>query len=172
MRFLRLVSGASIARFCLCVEVDLLMRAFLDFCRKRQLGPAKLQDGTDVPRPFFRRKVSFEDDDILCPADHHGSVHRRGIFLIGEVEIPHSAHIARGEAADVGMRPLNILRGCHRYALFRASCNQASDLAAGFQLRQLSCQDSINLFEQLTVVNVLSDVHWLLLSGVALLLLF
>ena len=31
------------------------MRAFLDLCRKRQLGPAKLPDGTDIPRPFFRR---------------------------------------------------------------------------------------------------------------------
>ena len=123
------------------------MRAFLDLCRKRQLGPAELQDGTDVPRPFFRRKVSFEDDDILRPANHHGSVHRRGIVLIGEVELPHSANIARGEAADVRMRPLNVLRGRHRRALFRASGNQTSNLAAAFHLRQLRHQDSINLLE-------------------------
>ena len=143
------------------------MRAFLDLRHESHLGPAKLPDGTDVARPFFRCKVSFEDDNILRPASHHGSVHRRGIFLIGEVEIPHSANIARGEAADIRMRPLNILSGRYRRALFRASCNQASDLAAGFHLRQLSCQNSIYLFEQLTVVDVLSDVHWILLSGVS-----
>ena len=119
------------------------MRAFLDLCRKRQLGPAELQDGTDVPRPFFRRKVSFEDDDILRPANHHGSVHRRGIVLIGEVELPHSANIARGEAADVRMRPLNILRGRHRRALFRAFGNQSPNLAVCFRLRKTRGQNRV-----------------------------
>ena len=123
------------------------MRAFLDLCRKRQLGPAELQDGTDVPRPFFRRKISFEDDDILRPANHHGSVHRRGIVLIGEVELPHSANIARGEAADIRMRPQNSLRNSHRRALCGMHGNQAPDLTIQLHLRQLRCQDSINLLE-------------------------
>ena len=167
MCFLRHFDGFSVAHSRLRVEVDLLMRAFLNLCRKRQLGPAKLQDGTDVPRPFFRRKLGFEDDDILRPANHHGSVHRRGIVLIGKVELPHPANISRRESADVGMHPLNILRNSHRRTLFRASCNQASDLAAGFRLRQLHRQDSINLIEQFTVVDVLSDIHRLPLSGAA-----
>ena len=121
----------------------------------------------DIPRPFFRRKVSFEDDDILRPADHQGSHHCLRFAPISKIEFPHPAHVSRGETADVGMRSLNILRSYHCRAFFRASCNQASNLAAGFHLRQLSCQDSINLFEQLTVVDVLSDVHWILLSGVS-----
>ena len=147
------------------------MRVFLDLCRKRQLGPAKLQDGTDVPRPFFRRKVSFEDDDILRPANHHGSVHRRGIVLIGEVELPHSANIARGEAADVRMRPPNILRGRHRCALCGMHGNQASDLAIQLHLRQLCCHSGIDLREQIAVISIFPDVHRLLLSGAARLIL-
>lgn len=143
------------------------VRAFLDLLRKRQLGPPKLPDGTDVPCPLFRRKVGFEDDDILRPANHHGSQHCLRFALISKVELPHPAHISRGETVDVRMRSLNILRNRHRRALFRASSNQASNFAAGFHLRQLRRQDGINLLEQFAVVDVLSDVHLLLLSGAA-----
>ena len=143
------------------------MRTFLNLRHKSQLGPTKLLGGADVPRPLLRCKPSFENDDILRPANHHGSKHRIRFALISKIELPHPAHISCREATDVRMRQLNSLRNSHRRTLFRASCNQASDLAAGFHLRQLSCQNSIYLFEQLTVVDVLSDVHWLLLSGAA-----
>ena len=146
------------------------MRAFLDLRHESHLGPAKLPDGTDVARPFFRCKVSFEDDNILRPANHHGSVHRRGIVLIGEVELPHPANIARGEAADVGMRPLNILRGCHRRALCGMHGNQAPNLAIQLHLRQPCCHSGIDMREQFAVISIFPDVHRLLLSGAARLL--
>lgn len=38
MHFLRLFGEASIARFCLCVEVDLLMRALLLFAMRVSLN--------------------------------------------------------------------------------------------------------------------------------------
>lgn len=143
------------------------MRTFLNLRHESQLGPTKLLGGADVPRPLLRCKPSFENDDILRPANHHGSKHRIRFALISKIELPHPAHISRGETVDVRMRSLNILRNRHRRALFRASSNQTSNLAAGFHLRQLRRQDGINLLEQFAVVDVLSDIHRLPLSGAA-----
>ena len=119
------------------------MRTLLDLRYERQLRPAKLTYGTDVPRPLFRRKVRFENDDILRPADHHGSVHRRGIVLIGEVELPHSANIARGEAADIRVCLLQVFRGSHRSALPRAFGNQPPNLTVRFRLRKTRGQNRV-----------------------------
>ena len=143
------------------------MHAPVDMLHERQLRPADLPDSADVPCFLGKREASFEYDDVLRPANLHRRTHDGGFVFIGVVKIPHSAHTARRETADVRMCPLNMLRHSDRRALLRALGNQPSYFQIQRHLRQGSRERGVDSLIQFGVIDILFDVHRPLLSGAA-----
>ena len=143
------------------------MYAPVDLLHERQLRPAKLPDSADVPCFLGKREVGFEYDDVLCPADLHRRAHDIGLVFVGLVKLPHPAHVARREAADVRMRPMNILRCGDRRAFLRMLGNQPAYFPIQRHLRQGGRERGVDSPIQFAVINILFDVHRALLSGAA-----
>ena len=143
------------------------MRAPVDLLHERQLGPAKLPDSADVPRSLGKREFRFEYDDVLCPADLHRRTHDGGFVFVGVVKLPHPAHVACREAADIRMCPLNIFRHGDRRTLLRALCNQPAYFPIQRHLRQGGRERGVDSSIQFAVIGILFDVHRPLLSGAA-----
>jgi hypothetical protein len=91
----------SIARIGVAVERKLLvgtrcdLRLQLDFC------PAELSHSANIPASFCFRFTGFHDDHISRPANHQGIGYQIRAILIGAVEVPHPAHIAKRKAGSL-----------------------------------------------------------------------
>ena len=162
----------SIAYFIITVDDFGFMSALRDLLSQHQLGPAKAPRGADVPRAFCERQVRFEDHHVPRPSDFHRLPHDGGIVFVHTVKRPHPAHIARGEAADVRIRALQMLRHGHGSALLRPFTDQPADFPVQLHLRQRGANSFVNGFEQFAVVDCFSDVHRLLLSGAVRLIIY
>ena len=120
------------------------MCAFLDLFHERQLGPTEAADGADIPRAFVQGQVSFEDHDVLRPADFHRLVRYLGSGFIREIEFPHPAHASRGEALFTRLLRLQICRRSDGRALFHLCCNQPSQFPIQPHLRQGGRERSVD----------------------------
>ena len=114
------------------------MCAFLDLCHELQLGPAEAPDSADIPRAFLCGEISFEDHDVLRPADLHRCSCYLGSGFIRE------AHASRGEALFTRLLRLQIrCRGDGR-ALFHLCGNQPSQFPIQPHLRQGGRERSVD----------------------------
>ena len=143
------------------------MHTPVDLLYERQLRPTELPDSADVPCFLGKREASFEYDDVLRPANLHRRTHDSGFVFIGAVKLPHPAHVACREAADVRMCPLNMLRHSDRRALLRTFCNQPSYFPIQRHLWQGGRERGVDSPIQFAIIGILFDIHRPLLSGAA-----
>ena len=105
--------------------------------------PSELSDGAKIPTPFIRCFAIFQNDGIQRPSNGHGLGKRFCVRCIGAVKLPHSAHIAWGEASDVRVCILKIFRSRDSRAFFWALTDKLADFAVQFHLRKCLVQKGI-----------------------------
>ena len=147
------------------VERNMLNRLRGNLFCKLFPGPSEPQRCPDIPGAFFQCQVGVQDNQILCPAQHHRLGHDAWGAFIFTVKFPHPTHIARREAGSVGIRALQMFRHGHGSALFRPFADYATDFPVQLHLRQRGAHSAVYGREQLTVVDGLSDVHTVLLPA-------
>ena len=130
-----------------------------DLLRQLQFGPPKLLDSPDVPRLLLDCQFSFQNDDVLCPADGHGLRHHPGVTFICTIEIPHPPQAPGREPSGIRVCALQIFRSGHSRALFRPFVDQTANTAVQLHLRQVCCHQLVQRREQGAVIGWLSDVH-------------
>ena len=119
----------------------------------------------DIPRSCFIGNFCFHDDHILRPVQAQGLGQQFGHITVQTIEVPHPAHIARGEASHTGVQLTQVTRCRHRCTLFGTGADGLADLTVQLHLRQVLADCIIQGGIHSTVVNVFSDIHRLLLSG-------
>ena len=102
-----------------------------------QLRPAELPSRFDVPCPLLGGQLRLQDDHILSPADGHGLSQHLWYTLIGAIELPHPAQVPGGEARDIRIGAVQVLRSRHRRAFLCPAADQPTNLAVQFHLRQV-----------------------------------
>ena len=143
------------------------MRIRLDLTGQLGLGPAKAFGGNKIPAPFLRCQIRLHDHDILRPAQLHGQSCYLRIVLIGTIEIPHPAHTSGRETSLFGIAGGQILGSGHRGTFFRTEAYRLSNGPIQLHLGQICHHDAVQNSVHFCVVNGLSDIHGVLLSGVA-----
>ena len=136
-----------------------------DLLGQFQLAPAELPRGLQIPQPFIVCGAAFQDDHVLRPANLHGRAHQSGAIFIGAVKIAHAAQVAGRKAGGFGIGGLQMFRGGHRRALFRAGADQRANLTVQLHLRQALPHQFVQGSEHGAVIYRLADVHGSLLSG-------
>ena len=130
-----------------------------DLLRQFQLGPSKALDSPDVPRLLLDCQFSFQNDDVLRPADGHGLRHHLWVALVSAVEVPHPPQAPGREPNGVGVCALQIFRSGHGRALLRPAADQTANAAVQLHLRQVCRHQLVQRREQGAVIGGLSDVH-------------
>jgi len=82
------------------------------------------------------------------------------IIPVNTEEFAHTAHIPRGESANIRILHLYILRSGDRRAFLGSSADNFADHAVLLHLRQVRRHDLIQIIEHAGIVDFLSDVHW------------
>ena len=68
----------------------------------------------DIPRSCFSGHFCFHDDHILRPVQPQDFSQQFGHITVQTIEVPHPAHIARGEASHTGVQLTQVTRCRHR----------------------------------------------------------
>lgn len=111
------------------------MCGFADPLRQFRFSPSKATSRTQIPCPFFRRKICLQNDYILRPSDFYRQIQQLGSIFIGTIEFPHTAQVARGKTHSVRVLGLQIFGGCDSRAFFGSGTDQPADLDVQFHLR-------------------------------------
>ncbi len=156
-----------IARIALGVETGIFVGALSDFLGQRQLGPPKTVHSPNVPHLLLECQISFQDDYVLGPADHHGLRHDLWGAFIDVIKVPHPAQVPGREPSGVRIRAMQIFRGGHSRAFFRSAIDQTANLTIEFHLGQSRRCQCVQRGKHNAVVDGFSDVHGSLLSGAA-----
>ena len=138
----------------------------LDLFHQICLGPAVLQRGLEIPGTLPAALTALQDRHILRPAQPHSQFQQLRVISVGPVELPHPAQVAWGEALALRVVGLEILSGHHRCTLLRAGTDSPADLEVQFHLRHFGLHQNIQSFVHRGIVNWLSLVHRLILSGI------
>ena len=75
------------------------------------------------------------------------------------VKFPHPTQVPRGEARDIRVRIVQILRRSDSGAFLRPAADQPANLTVQFHLRQICRHQGVQRREHGAVVNRFSDVH-------------
>ena len=141
-----------------CPRLDLLYQ--LRFC------PAVLQCGPEVPGAFLAALTALQDRHILRPAHLQGQRQEFWVAGVGPVELPHPAQVAGREALGLGIVCLEIFSGHNCRPLLRAGADGPANFKVQCYLRQLGLHQRVQGFVHRGIVNRLSLIHCLILSGV------
>ena len=138
----------------------------LDLFHQLCLGPAVLQCGPEIPGALVKGLTALQDGHILRPAQLQGQHPQLRIVGIGPVEFPHPAQVSGGEALGLRVVLLEIFGRHHRRALLRAGADGPANLEVQFYLRHFGLHQNVQGCVHRGIVNRLSLVHPLILSGV------
>ena len=156
----------SIAGIRLFVECGLQPCPGLDLIQQLRLCPMVTQRGPEIPGALLAALTALQDDHILCPAQLQGQFQQLWVIDIGTVELPHPAQVAGREAPALGVVCLEIFGSHDRRALLQAGADSFANLKIQFYLPQLGLHQSVQGRVHRGIVNWLSLVHRLILSGV------
>ena len=156
----------SIAGIRLFVECGLQPGPSLDPLQQLRLSPAVLQRGPEIPGTLPATLTALQNGRILRPAQFQGQRPQHWIVRIGPVEFPHPAQVAGREAPALGVVCLEIFGSHDRRALLQAGADSFANLKIQFYLPQLGLHQSVQGRVHRGIVNWLSLVHRLILSGV------
>ena len=130
-----------------------MVGTFSDFSGQDQLRPPKPAHRPDVPQLFPKGKPRFQDDHVLRPADGHRlGRHFRGCG-VGPVKIPHPPQVPRGEAGNIRIGAVQVLRSRHRRALLRPAADQSANFTVRFHMAQIYRRQCVQRCEQRAVVG-------------------
>lgn len=135
------------------------MRLSFDCPQQFSLSPFELFNCLQIPMPFLRAQLRFQNDHILRPADFHGQLQQFRVFLIHPIKISHSAKVARGEANGIRIPIRQIFGSGDSRTLFRSIAHQAAQCTVQFHLRHHIAHRSINCGMHITVIDLLANVH-------------
>ena len=156
----------SIAGICLFVECGLQPGPGLDLFQQLRLCPVALQRGSEIPGAFLAALTALQNGHVLRPAQLHGQCQQFWGVGIGSVELPHPAQVAGREALGLRIVCLEILGSHDRRPLLRTGTDGPANLKVQFHLRQFGLQQGVQGRVHRGIVNWLSLVHRLILSGV------
>lgn len=137
----------------------------VDLSGQFSLGPAKLLGNNQIPTPFLHGQISVHDHEVLCPAKLHSQSCQLRVVFICAIEIPHPAKAARGESRSIRICGLQVFRSGNGSPFFGSAADQLSNSAIQLHLGQFCRHQLVQCGVHCTIVNWLSDIHGLLLSG-------
>lgn len=156
----------SIAGIRLFVEGGLQPSPALDLLYQLHFCPTMRQCGPEVPGTLPAALAALQDRHVLRPAQFQGQRQKFWAVGVSPVELPHPAQVAWGEALGLRIVCLEILSGHDRRALLLMGADSPADLKVQFYLRQFGLHQNIQGCVHCGIVNRLSHVHRLILSGV------
>ena len=134
-------------------------------CRRSQkfqqfgFGGIASESLINIPCSNFRAQFCFHDDYILRPAQTESIGQQFRQITIQPIEVPHPAHIARGETSHIGILFVQIVCCCNCCPLFGTGANSLADFAIQLHLRQVHADCQIQRGEHGAVVDFFSNVH-------------
>ena len=137
----------------------------VDLPHQFQLRPTIVASRAHIPCLFLHRKPGLHNHHILRPAKFERQFQQIGRILIGVVEFPHTAQIARGETHGTRIGLLQIFGCCDSRAFFGSAANQFPNCAIQFHLGQLSRHQLVQFSVHNAIIDWLSNIHSFLLSG-------
>ena len=156
----------SIAGIRLLVECGLQPGPCLDLFQQLRLGPTVLQCGPEIPGALPAALAALQNGHVLRPAKLQGQRPQLWVVCIGPVELPHPAQVSGGETPVPRVVCLEILSSHDRRALLRAGTDGPANLKVQVYLRQPGLHQRVQCLVHRGIVNRLSLVHFLILSGV------
>ena len=137
-----------------------------DLFQQLRLCPAVLQRGPEIPGALPAALTALQDGHILRPAQLQGQCQEFWVVGVGPAGLPHPAQVAWGESLALRVVGLEILSGHHRRALLQAGADGPANFKVQFYLRHFGLHQNIQGCVHCGIVNRLSHVHRLILSGV------
>ncbi len=115
--------------------------------------------------PLIHGQICLHDNHVLRPPNQESLMQNVRCRFIGSEKVPHPAEIPRRKARVVGAFGCKILCCRHSCSFFCSGADQFPDFEIQLHLRQISSKRLIQTSVHCAVINGLSDVHGLLLSG-------
>ena len=135
--------------------MSLRRQEFQQFC----FGGIAPEGLIDIPRSCFSGQFCFHDDHILSPIQPQDFGQQFGHITVQTIEVPHPAHIARGEASHTGVQLTQITRRRYCRTLFGTGANSLADLTVQLHLRQIFAACQIQCGKHGAVVDLFPNVH-------------
>ena len=156
----------SIAGIRLFVECGLQPGPSLDPLQQLRLSPAVLLRGPEIPGTLPATLTALQNGRILRPAQLQSQRQEVWVAGVGPAERPHPAQVSGREALGLRVVCLEILSSHHCRTLLRSCTDSPANLKVQFYLRQFALHQNIQGCVHCGIVNRLSLVHRLILSGV------
>lgn len=137
----------------------------VDLPNQFQFGPSIVISFAHIPCLFLNRKPGLHNHHILRPAKSERQFQQIGRILIGVVEFPHTAQIARGETHGTRIGLLQIFGCCDSGAFFWSAADQFSNCTIQLHLGQSDRHQFVQFCVHNAIIDWLSNIHGFLLSG-------